>query len=171
MWRRADRTERAHAVWHTGIEPDVIDPDIDLHDPYQRAETERHSWDLLAAIALGGVAGSEARYGLGVLVPHARSAFPWSSVLINAGGSLLIGVLMVLVVEVMSPHRLVRPFLGVGVLGGFTTYSTFAADAQRLVRDHRPLVALGYVLSTLALCFVAVLVGTLLTRLAAERVR
>ena len=171
MWRRADPTQRAHAVWHAGLQPDVIDPDVDLHDPLQRAETQPHSWDLLAAIALGGVAGSEARYGLGVLVPHGRSAFPWSTVLINAAGSLLIGVLMVLVMEVMSPHRLVRPFLGVGVLGGFTTYSAFAADAQRLVRDHRPLLALGYVVATLALCFAAVLAGTLLTRLAAERVR
>ena len=171
MWRRPDRVGRPPALWHTGREPDVIDPDVDLRDPAQRGETQPHSWDLLGAIALGGVAGSEARYGLSVLMPHPGTSFPWSTVLINAAGSLAIGVLMVLVVEVSTPHRLVRPFLGVGVLGGFTTYSSFAVDGVRLAHDHRPLLALAYLAATLALCLSAVLTGTVLTRLAADLAR
>ena len=170
MWRRPDRVVRPHALWHAGIEPHVIDPDVDLHDPAQRGETQPHGWDLLAAIAVGGIAGAEARYGLSVLLPHPGNAFPWSTVLINASGSLLIGVLMVLVVEVRTVHRLVRPLLGVGVLGGFTTYSSFALDAVRLVHDHRPLLAFGYLATTPALCLLAVLAGTVLTRLATDRV-
>jgi CrcB protein len=143
---------------------DVVDPDVDLHDPAQRRETRPRGWDLLLAVATGGALGAEARYGIEVALPHAAAAFPWSTVLINASGCLLIGVLMVLVLELTSPHRLLRPFLGVGILGGFTTYSTFAVDAERLVRAHRPLLALAYVVLSLVLCLVAVYAATLATR-------
>lgn len=148
----------------------VIDPDVDLHDPSQRAETRPRRWDLLVAVAAGGVLGAEARYGIEVVLPHAPAAFPWSTVLINASGCLLIGLLMVLVLELTSPHRLVRPFLGVGVLGGFTTFSTFAVDAERLVREHRPLLALAYVVLNLVLCLVAVYAATLAARIVGRAV-
>lgn len=148
---------------------EVVDSDVDLHDPAQRAETRPHSWDLLTAIAIGGVAGAEARYGLDVAVSHGASAFPWATVIVNASGCLLIGVLMVVVLELAAPHRLLRPFLGVGVLGGYTTYSTFAVDATALLRAHRPLVALGYVAVTLAACFGAVVVATVATRAVGDR--
>ena len=78
--------------------------------------------------------GAEARYGIDRLIPPPATGFPWATLLINVSGCLLIGVLMVLLVEVWSPHRYARPFLGVGVLGGYTTFSTFAVDAVRLVR-------------------------------------
>lgn len=142
----------------------VVDPDVDLHDPAQRAETHPQRWDLLVAIAGGGVGGAEARYGVDAALPHTGAAFPWATLLVNVSGCLLIGVLMVLVLELTSPHRLLRPFLGVGVLGGYTTFSTFAVDAERLVRDHRPLLALGYATLTLVLCLVAVYAATIVTR-------
>jgi CrcB protein len=66
---------------------------------------------------------------------------------------------MVILLELTLPHRLARPFLGVGVLGGYTTYSTFAVDTERLLLAHRPLVALGYVAVTVIACAVAVFVG------------
>ena len=59
-----------------------------------------------------------------------------------------------------SPPRLLRPFLGIGVLGGFTTFSTFALDAERLIRAHRPGVAALYVLATLVAGAVAVTAAT-----------
>lgn len=145
-------------------EPEIIDPDVDLRDPVQRAETHPHAWDLLAVIAAGGVVGAEARYGIDRAVPYGASGFPWATLLINVVGCLLIGVLMVTVLELSSPHRLVRPFLGVGLLGGFTTFSTFAVDAERLVRLHHPLLALGYVATSLVSCLVAVYVATVVTR-------
>jgi CrcB protein len=144
---------------------DVIDPDVDLHDPRQRAENCPHSLDLLAVIAAGGVAGAEARYGLGVALGSSGSAFPWSTVLVNASGCLLIGVLMVLVLERLRPHRLLRPFLGVGVLGGYTTFSTFAVDVERLIRAGRAGIALGYIAASVLLCLLAVVVGARLTRM------
>jgi fluoride exporter len=148
----------------------VTDPDVDLHDPRQRVETRPRQWDLVLATAIGGILGAEGRYGLDLAVPHAAHQFPWSTVVINASGCLLIGALTVVLLELTSPHRLMRPFLGVGVLGGYTTYSTFAVDAQRLVLAHRPLVALGYVLVTLIACGVAVLVSVVGTQAVGRRI-
>jgi CrcB protein len=151
--------------------PHIIDPDVDLHDPAQRAETRAREWDLLVAMAAGGVVGAEARYGLSAAVPHADKTIPWATVLINASGCLLIGVLMVVLLELARPHRLWRPFLGVGVLGGYTTYSTFAVDAMRLIQQHHPGLALGYVLITFVACLAAVWFGTAGTRAVAGRSR
>jgi fluoride exporter len=122
--------------------------------------------DVLAVIAVGGVLGAEARYGVARLLPHPPSAFPWATLVVNALGCLLIGGLMVVVTEVTRPHRLARPFLGVGVLGGFTTFSTYTVDVQRLLLAHRPGVALGYLLGTLAAALVAVWLGATSTRAA-----
>jgi CrcB protein len=148
---------------------DVIDPDVDLHDPQERDELSPHRWDILAAIAAGGVIGAEARYGLAELFPHPTAAWPWSTFITNAVGSLLIGVLMILLLEVQIPHRLARPFLGVGVLGGFTTFSTFAIDVHQMLLAHRLLVALTYVLASLAACLGAVAVAGALTRVITRR--
>lgn len=141
----------------------VVDPDVDLHDPAQLRETRPRQWDLVVATSIGGAFGAAARYEIGLAVRHGSGQFPWSTVVINVTGCLLIGVLMVVLLELTSPHRLVRPFLGVGVLGGYTTFSTFAVDVQGLVLDHRPLVALGYVVTTVVLCATAVWLSTALT--------
>lgn len=149
---------------------EVVDPDIDLHDPRQRQESRPRQWDLLAAVSAGGVLGAEARYGIGLSLPHTTDGFPWSTVLINATGCLVIGALMVVLLELTSPHRLARPFLGVGVLGGYTTYSTFAVDVQRMVLAHRPLLALGYLAVTVTGCAVAVWFSTTATLTAGRAV-
>lgn len=156
---------------HSGSDPsgeqdhqEIIDSDFDRHDPAQVTETRYREWDLLAAIAVGGVIGAEARYGVGLLLPHHPGQFPWATVGINASGCLLIGVLMVVLLELTDPHRLARPFLGVGVLGGYTTFSTFATDTEQLILAHRGLLALLYVLATVVFCAAAVWSATLLTR-------
>jgi CrcB protein len=68
---------------------------------------------------------------------------------------------MVVLLELTSPHRLARPFLGVGILGGYTTYSTFAVDVQRLVVEHRAGIAFLYVAVTVGTCAAAVMASTL----------
>ena len=136
--------------------PDVVDPDVDLRDAPQRRETRPRQWDLVAAVAAGGVIGAEARYGLSVAIPHGTAAFPWSTLVTNLTGCLCIGALMVLLLELTSPHRLARPFLGVGVLGGYTTFSTFAVDTERLVIEHQPLMALIYAGVTASGCILCV---------------
>lgn len=126
-------------------------------------ESRGRQWDLIAAVAVGGVLGAEARYGLNLAIPHSDRQFPWSTVVVNTTGCLLIGVLMVLLRESPAPHRLARPFLGVGVLGGYTTYSSFAVEVQRLLLHHRPLTALGYVAITTSGCAGAVWLSSALT--------
>lgn len=141
--------------------PEYIDPDVDLHDSAQRDEIRPHEWLLLLVIAVGGVLGAEARYGLSTAMPADSDSFPWATVLTNGSGCLLLAVLMAWLGRLAQPPRLLRPFLGVGVLGGYTTFSTFAVDADRLLRAGRPLVTLGYVAATLGCCLLAVLIGSL----------
>ena len=98
---------------------------------------------MLGAIAVGGAIGSLARYGISLALPAPAHGFPWATFLTNVAGCLLIGVLMVLIAEVFTERRLLRPFLGVGVLGGFTTFSTYIVDIQRLVAHDAADVALS----------------------------
>ncbi|HEY0690885.1 MAG TPA: fluoride efflux transporter CrcB [Kribbella sp.] len=118
---------------------------------------------MLGAIALGGAMGALARYGVGEAMPHRAGAFPWATFLINVSGCLLIGVLLVMITEVRTVHPLSRPFLGTGVLGGFTTFSTFAIDTERLLGDH-PLTAIAYFFGTVAAALLAVQTGVMVTR-------
>jgi CrcB protein len=138
------------------------DPDVDLRDPRQRAELRR-PWDILSVIAVGGAAGALARYGIGVAFPAGASSFPWATFGINVSGCLLIGVLMVLVTEVWPTQRLIRPFFGVGVLGGFTTFSTYAIDIQRLVNVEAAGIALAYLAGTALAALLAVAAGSAAT--------
>ncbi|MEU8341496.1 CrcB protein [Actinomadura meyerae] len=146
-----------------------VDPDVDLHDPAQRAELFRAPWGTLGAVSAGGVLGALARYGLSTAFPNGPGEFPWAVFWVNVSGCLLIGVLMVLITEVRQAHPLVRPFLGVGVLGGFTTFSTYAVDVQRAVEHGAPRVGLAYLALTLAAALAAVLAGVRLTRAFARR--
>jgi fluoride exporter len=63
-----------------------------------------------------------------------------------------------------SPHRFIRPFLGVGILGGYTTFSTASVDVEQLALDGRPVLAASYLLGTVLAALAAVAVGTISTR-------
>lgn len=146
------------------------DSDVDLHEPAQRAELRRPA-PVLAAIAVGGALGSAARYGLGVAFPVGRGDFPWTTFAINASGCLLIGILMVLVIDVFPARRLMRPFLGVGVLGGYTTFSTYVVQTTQLLGDGRLAVAAGYLAGTVLAAVPATWLGLTLTRAAVRGLR
>jgi CrcB protein len=120
---------------------------------------------VLGVIAVGGVLGALGRYGLAVAWPHHPGTFPWSTFITNVTGCLLIGVLMVLVTEVWSAHRLLRPFLGTGVLGGYTTFSTYAVEIRQLMTAGAARTALLYLAGTLVCALVATHAGIALTRL------
>jgi CrcB protein len=151
--------------------PHGVDPDVDRHGPRPRADVLVREWDTLLAIAVGGVVGAEARYGLAELVPHGDAAWPWATLLTNLIGSFLLGVLMAALGESAAPPRLARPFLGVGVLGGFTTFSTFAVDAYRLLLAHRPLMAVAYLVTSVVVCVLGVLAAMPVTTRLMRRAR
>ena len=143
--------------------PPPVDPDVDLHLARDRAELRRHPALVLGAISAGGVIGALARHGVQAVLPHRPAAFGWATFAVNVAGCLLIGVLMVLVTRVWAGRPLLRPFLGVGVLGGFTTFSTYVVDAQQAVRAGAVPTALVYLAGTVASALVAVWAGTALT--------
>lgn len=124
---------------------------------------------MLAAVAAGGVLGAEARAGVAALLPTPSGGFPVGTLLVNVSGCLLIGVLLVLVVEAGRGHPLARPFLGVGVLGGYTTFSGYAVDAQRLIDGGHALTALGALAATPVLALAAVAGSARVTRAAVRR--
>lgn len=123
-------------------------------------------WDVLAAIGAGGALGSLARYGLTVVLPHSRGQFAISTFATNVSGCLLIGILMAALTAAADPHRLLRPFLGVGILGGYTTFSTYATETLDLVTTGHPFTGLSYALGTVLASLLAVYTGHEITRAA-----
>jgi CrcB protein len=117
-----------------------------------------HSW-VLPAIALGAMLGASGRYALGLAWPAGPDDLPAATFVTNVAGCLLIGALMVFLVEAGGAHFLARPFLGVGVLGGFTTFSTYAVQTSLLLRHDRPVLAAAYFFGTVAAALVAVAAG------------
>ncbi|WP_436847167.1 CrcB family protein [Streptomyces buecherae] len=105
-------------------------------------------WKVLAVVAAGGALGASARYGAGLLWPTEPDAFPWTTLGVNVVGCALIGVFLVVLQEAWQAPPLVRPFVATGVLGGFTTFSTYAVDVERLVHDGEVATALGYLALT-----------------------
>jgi fluoride exporter len=102
----------------------------------------------VAVVAVGGGLGAAARYAAALWWPSAGSGFPWTTFWVNVVGCAVIGVFLVLITEALTVHRLVRPFFGTGVLGGFTTFSTYAVDLQRLFDTGHPRTALAYLAAT-----------------------
>jgi CrcB protein len=118
------------------------------------------------AVALGGALGSVARYGADRLIERRSfSMFPWSTFAINATGCLLIGATIAALVDRHHTPAWVRAGLVIGVLGGYTTFSTFAQEGLSLVEEGRPDVALAYVLGSVLTGLVAVYVGSRVGRL------
>lgn len=107
-------------------------------------------------VGLAGALGAVARYGLGAT--FARGGAPWITVVINVIGSLLLGALVGLTVQ-RNVSPVIVTTLGVGLLGGFTTFSTFSVDALRLVQHHRSGTALLYVAASVLAGISAAAVG------------
>ncbi|MFC9926525.1 fluoride efflux transporter CrcB [Streptomyces sp. NPDC127190] len=114
----------------------------------RRRSAWRAQAPVVAVVALGGAVGASARYGLALAWPTPPGTFPWATFATNVIGCAVIGVFMVLITEVWAAHRLVRPFFGTGVLGGFTTFSTYAVDIRTLVDAGRAGTGLAYLAAT-----------------------
>ncbi|KOG26211.1 MULTISPECIES: fluoride efflux transporter CrcB [Streptomyces] len=120
---------------------------------------------VVGAVAVGGVLGASARYGAALLWPTPAHAFPWTTFTVNAAGCAALGALMVLTTETATaPHPLLRPFLGTGFCGGFTTFSTYALDTQRLLAAGDPTRGLLYLAATAITALAAVWAGVTASR-------
>ncbi|MDT9690240.1 CrcB family protein [Streptomyces sp. P9(2023)] len=120
---------------------------------------------VVGAVAAGGALGAVARYGASLAWATPHGAFPWTTLTVNATGCAAIGVLMVLVTEAVSaPHPLLRPFLGTGILGGYTTFSTASLDTQRLLDAGDTARGVAYMGATVAAALAAVWAATTATR-------
>jgi fluoride exporter len=119
----------------------------------------------LGVVAVGGALGAVLRASLGLAFPSAPDAFPWTTFVINVSGSLLLALLGA--VPALRRHALMRPFLGAGLLGGYTTLSATSEEARLMLEGGDPTLATVYLVGTLAAC----LVGVHLARLYEHRER
>lgn len=117
------------------------------------------------AIALGGALGSVLRFAMNeALSARFGRAFPWGTLSINVIGSFLIGLAAVLLVERWDLSPAVRLGLMVGVLGGFTTFSSFSLEVVNLAQNGALLRAMLYVLASVSVCVLAAAAGIHLAR-------
>ncbi|MET7713028.1 fluoride efflux transporter CrcB [Streptomyces sp. NPDC005407] len=132
--------------------------------PLWRRRLLRGQGSVVGVVALGGAVGASARYGASLVWPTVAGGFPWTTLGVNVVGCAVIGVFMVVITDVWAAHRLVRPFFGTGVLGGFTTFSTYAVDIQRLVDRGEARTGLAYLGLTLLAALAAVWTAVSVTR-------
>jgi fluoride exporter len=130
---------------------------------------------LAVAVFCGGLAGGLARYGIGRAWPTPLRGFPWSTFVVNVSGSFALGVLVVVVVEVLAHRahvgaaRYLRPALGTGFLGAFTTFSALALSTDQLVAHDHVMLGLGYLVGSVAAGLAAAIAGIRSGRLLGQR--
>ena len=155
-----------HGPVHGPVDPDVTPDDVETSAADHALVRDR--LDVLGVIALGGALGAAARHLAGEAWPHPPGAVPWATLGVNVTGSFLLGLLMFYVSDVWPPRRYVRPFLGVGVLGGFTTFSAYALETRALLAGGHLGAALAYLVGTLVLALGAVVAGAVVGRVVAR---
>lgn len=119
---------------------------------------------VVAVVAAGGILGALARHGIATAWPTRDDGFPWATFVVNGTGCLAMGVVMAWLLGRKRSHPLMRPFLGPGVLGGYTTFSTYAVELDQLLRAGRPGTALAYLGGSVMIGLAATLVGWHLVR-------
>lgn len=123
-------------------------------------------------VALGGAAGAVLRYQLGrtmtrILGPQTVSAFPWATLAVNVLGSLAMGLLAGFLARSGAGQEQWRLLIGVGLLGGFTTFSSFSLELMLLIERGQPAAALSYALVSVIAGLGGLYLGLIITRIAA----
>lgn len=140
-----------------------------MNRPTDRAVTRvwhRERLVLLGLVFVGGVCGTWVRAELSNRFPVAADAWPWTTFWINVSGAFVLGVLLGLLARLGDDsgwRRRVRLGLGTGVLGGYTTYSTFAVEVVERQRDSLLLLSTGYALASLVCGVLAAAIGLRVT--------
>ena len=156
-----------------------VDPDLAPSDPAQpsvaarprplRRRGGRVRPDVLAVISLGGMVGATARYGLAQALPTAPGHFPWATFWTNLSGSFVLGFFLILVLERFPPTRYLRPFVATGILGAYTTMSTYLVETAVLLKDGHAATALLYGLATLVIGVALAAAGIVAARVLPRR--
>lgn len=125
-------------------------------------------WSMVAA---GGVVGTLARWGIGKALPAAPADFPWATLLVNVSGAFALGLLGVALIERMAHVGHLRTFLGIGLIGSYTTFSAMALEGVRIIEDGRVMLALTYWVATLVFGQMAGVYGMWIARMELPRGR
>lgn len=119
---------------------------------------------LLAAIFAGGACGTLARAGVELLAPAGGHGWPWATFSVNLGGAALLGYAVTRLQERLPPATYAHPFLGTGLCGALTTFSTLQIEAIDLARNDHAARAVAYVLASVCCGLIVVRVTTALVR-------
>lgn len=103
-----------------------------------------------AAVAVGGAAGTGLRAGVAAAVPLTATGWPWATFVVNLSGAFVLGYLLTRLQEAARPTTVTVPLLCTGLLGSFSTFSTFVVEVGRLAHGGRAAVALGYAVASVA---------------------
>ena len=119
----------------------------------------------IAAVAAGGALGSVLRYLVSSwFVARGAVAFPWGTFFINVTGSFVIGIVLQLALSKAGLNPYFRLFFATGILGGYTTFSTYAYEIYNLAGSAPPLQSVAYALGSVIVGVAAAYAGTLLVR-------
>ncbi len=120
----------------------------------------------IVAIAFGGALGALARHGVNIgavrLLGH---GFPYGTMIVNIAGSFLIGLAVAIFAQYWQPSETIRMFLITGVLGAFTTFSTFSLDVVTLIERHNYLGSATYMCGSIILSITALFAAMALVRM------
>jgi CrcB protein len=121
-------------------------------------------WSILVAVAAGGALGSLLRYFVAGAIQQPAMQFPWGIFCVNVTGGLAMGIIVELSALKLNISPELRAFLTVGILGGYTTFSTFSLDSVLLIERGTYLAAAGYVAGSAVLSILALFAGLWLVR-------
>lgn len=131
--------------------------------------SEISSFSSISLVAAGGAFGAVLRHQLGlwlgrVLSPAMLSIFPWATLAANLLGSFAMGLLAGWLIKQPSGNETIRLLLGVGLLGGFTTFSSFSLELVMLIERGQALNALLYALVSVGLGLLGLMLGMAILR-------
>jgi CrcB protein len=118
----------------------------------------------LLAVFAGGAIGTAARAVLGVRLVHGEASWPWATLIVNIVAAFALGYFSTRLLERLPVSNYRRPFLGTGICGGLSTFSTMNVEIVQLLQAHAWAVAAGYALASLVGGLVAVHLGTQVVR-------
>lgn len=157
-----------------------IDPDPDAAEsapprpsPFGHSRPSRWPrlrWDVLLVVFVGGSLGGWARYGITSTWPTDDGRFPWATFGVNVAGAFILALVIVAAAGLVS-SRYLRPLLGTGFCGAFTTFSSVVVTADLLFAHHHPGTAVTYLVASVIGGLAAALFGLVLGRAVATNRR